>query len=127
MDRKDFFGKALRMIIGKGLDHLATNPVVIALEKFADGVVPSIQLKKQRPPGSAPETQFKQICTGCDACMIACPINVIMIEDLEKRTPLIYPDKGPCIHCQNYPCISVCPTGALHLTYGTDLRFLNDA
>lgn len=80
------------------------------------------EIVKQRPPGAAPEKEFHQLCTGCDGCMIACPVNVIMIEDMEKRYPVIYPDKNPCVKCYNYPCISSCPTEALHLKNGLELR-----
>ena len=117
MDRKDFFSTAFRLVAGKGLQILTENPIVTALEALAVETEP-----KQRPPGAAPEKEFRQLCTGCDACMIACPVDVIMIEDLKTRLPIIYPEKDPCIHCEGYPCIQSCPTGALHLSHGHDLR-----
>lgn len=75
-----------------------------------------IPKKWERPPGAnVDDKQFLKLCTGCDACMVACPHNVVMIEDLERRDPVIYPDEGPCLHCADYPCITACPTGALSL------------
>ncbi len=82
------------------------RPVTHALEAFA---------VKERPPGALPEEEFLKQCTGCDECMKACPVNVIMIEDQELRHPVIYPEKDPCIHCEDTPCIQSCPTGALTL------------
>lgn len=125
MDRKDFFSQALRLLVGKGLELCEGNPVIAALEKLAEDPVPS-KKRKQRLPGASPtENEFQQKCTGCDACMIACPVNVVMIEDLDKRLPLIYPDEAPCVHCSGYPCIQACPTGALSEQNGTNLRFVN--
>lgn len=99
------------------LDLVSDNKLVKALE--------NLDIKKQRPPGAAPsEKEFQMLCTGCDACMIACPVNVVMIDDLERRLPVIYPDEAPCIHCDGYPCIKSCPTGALALVHGTRLRQL---
>jgi ferredoxin len=80
-------------------------------------------LKKQRPPGASPtEKEFRTRCVGCDACMIACPVNIVMIEDLRTRLPLIYPEKGPCLHCTGYPCIAACPTGALSPSNSPETR-----
>ncbi len=97
MKRKEFFSRLLLEVLD--------NPLSFALEELAE--------TKERPPGALDETQFKKTCTGCDQCMIACPVNVIMIEDQETRLPVIYPEKDPCIHCEDTPCIDACPTGAL--------------
>lgn len=111
MNRKDFFQQAFKMVIGKGLELLEDNPVIHALEEFAKE-----KEKWERPPGaSSSDKVFQSKCTGCDRCMAACPVDIIMINDLEKRYPVIYPDKAPCIRCENYPCIQACPTGALIL------------
>lgn len=108
MDRKEFFHEAFRRLVGKGLELFEGNPVVEKLEEFAQ--------PKHRPPGaSKDDAKFRELCTGCDACMAACPVNVVMIDDLEKRYPVIYPETSPCLHCDGYPCIASCPTGALHL------------
>lgn len=70
----------------------------------------------ERPPGAHKnEEVFLRLCTGCDLCMAACPYNIVMIEDLEKRDPVIYPDEAPCVRCADYPCVKACPTGALKL------------
>ena len=108
MDRKEFFQSAFRMVVGKGLELVEDSTVVKALEKMADD-----DKQRERPPGAVPEPLFTERCTGCDQCMIACPVNVIMVENLETRLPLIYPNKSPCIHCSGYPCIAACPSGAL--------------
>jgi len=83
------------------------QPITQALEVFTDETL------TERPPGAVPEEEFLKRCTGCDECMKACPVNIIMIEDQELRHPVIYPEKDPCIHCEDMPCIQSCPTGAL--------------
>ncbi|NGX58346.1 MAG: Electron transport complex subunit RsxB [Chlamydiae bacterium] len=103
MERDEFF----TTLLNKGAEWVLDNPVVSVLEDFADETV------KERPPGALPEKEFLERCTGCDECMKACPVNVIMIEDMEKRHPVIFPEKDPCIHCADTPCVSACPTGAL--------------
>lgn len=104
MNRQEFFKEALRLVLSKG--------------------EPSKDQKKWRPPGAHPsENRFQQLCTGCDACMIACPINVILIDNLEKRDPFL-PNKSLCIQCPGHPCTDACPTGALKAEYGFFLRSL---
>ncbi|MFT4552432.1 MAG: ferredoxin [Chlamydiales bacterium] len=114
MKRLDFLSKAFTLCVGKGLEALENNKIVSALESLAEEK-PSDPKKRERPPGAAPT--FTELCTGCDACMVACPVNVIMIENLEARHPLIYPEVSPCIHCDGYPCIASCNTGALSLEF----------
>ncbi|MBI2324235.1 MAG: 4Fe-4S dicluster domain-containing protein [Chloroflexi bacterium] len=62
-------------------------------------------------------------CTGCRACMVACKVeNNTPVANLwmyvfrfEEGT---YPDvrvnfmPRPCMHCDNAPCVKVCPVGA---------------
>jgi ferredoxin-type protein NapG len=104
MNRKDFF----KELLCEGFNLIKDHPIIKSIENFTE--------IKERPPGaSKDDKKFQQSCTGCDACMAACPIDIIMIEDLENRYPIIYPEKSPCIHCEGYPCITACPTGALHL------------
>lgn len=127
MDRGEFFRQAFKMAVDKGMDILGNTRIVQGLESISDvGDAANTVDVKQRPPGAGySEEEFLRKCTGCDACMSACPVHVIMIDDLERRDPMIYPEKNPCIHCPGYPCISSCPTGALDKENGTKLRLLN--
>ncbi len=113
MNRQDFFREAFKLVLTKGAAFLEEPDVPASL--------------KVRPPGAYPsEKTFLKLCTGCDACMAACPVNAILIDDLEKRKPFLDPENKPCIHCPGYPCISACPTGALHKEFGTYLRLLSN-
>jgi len=68
-------------------------------------------------------------CMGCGACIAACTeenqtpywANLFRthVEDIAFGT---FPDSGRlllprlCMHCENPPCVHVCPTGASHQT-----------
>jgi ferredoxin len=107
MKRSDFFSNAFKYTIGKAARLLEDNPILKSLENYAE------EKTWKRPPGAPTEDLvFQATCTGCDACMIACPFNVIMIEDPESRRPILLPE-DPCRNCPDTPCIKACPTGAL--------------
>lgn len=62
-------------------------------------------------------------CTGCRACMVACKIEnntpfshfwmyVFRLEEGEFPNTKITFLPRPCMHCDNAPCVKVCPVGA---------------
>lgn len=63
-------------------------------------------------------------CIDCEACMIACEVenqvplghhrNWVRPAPLEGTFPTLVQDfvPGNCMHCENPPCVQVCPTGA---------------
>ena len=66
-----------------------------------------------------------RLCIGCEACIAACDMeNETPWEEGKRRTHVprfdfgSYPDLTVlyvprlCMHCENPPCVSVCPTGA---------------
>ncbi len=68
-------------------------------------------------------------CMGCNACVAACSEeNQTPYWDGLFRTHVedipfgVFPDVGRvllprlCMHCENPPCVQVCPTGASHRT-----------
>lgn len=59
-------------------------------------------------------------CIGCEYCVYACqavnnvPDDMRWNVHLVDRTPTgqIFHMTRPCLHCQDAPCVSVCPVGA---------------
>jgi tetrathionate reductase subunit B len=63
-------------------------------------------------------------CIDCEACMVACEVenqvplghhrNWVRAASLEGTFPNLAQDyvPGNCMHCENPPCVQVCPTGA---------------
>ncbi len=108
IDRRKF----LKSFFSHALKHIQHK--ISFLDTLGDENSDSPHVKKLRPPGASPsDEEFQSLCTGCDACMAACPIDAIMIEDLSLRYPLLYPETIPCVHCEEYPCIASCETDAL--------------
>jgi Fe-S-cluster-containing dehydrogenase component len=67
-------------------------------------------------------------CLGCEACLVACKAEnevpddryrLRMRETVVGRFPELFAEfrMEQCFHCDNPPCVPVCPTGA---TYRTD-------
>lgn len=72
-------------------------------------------------------------CIGCESCTVACKVEhnipVAPPKELARRiqwTEVIFKEKGeypypkielnprPCMHCENPPCVKVCPVGATY-------------
>ena len=62
-------------------------------------------------------------CTGCRACMVACKVEnntpqanfwmyVFRFEEGEYPNSRVSFMPRPCMHCDNAPCVKVCPVGA---------------
>ncbi|MDQ7843974.1 MAG: 4Fe-4S dicluster domain-containing protein [Armatimonadota bacterium] len=62
-------------------------------------------------------------CTGCRACMEACKVEnntpqanfwmyVFRFEEGEYPNTRVWFMPRPCMHCDNAPCVKVCPVGA---------------
>lgn len=50
----------------------------------------------------------EEVCTGCGACMEACPVDAISVHDGKARI-----DTATCIECGI--CENECPVGAISM------------
>lgn len=76
-----------------------------------------------RPPGAlTPDEKFLAACTGCGDCVPVCPPKAIfmMAADGDSELPAIAPSITACVLCDDLPCITACPDGALVFPGGPD-------
>ncbi len=72
--------------------------------------------KALRPPGALlPDEKFLEACTGCADCVPVCPVDAIVMLELEEGAsiPAIVPSRRACHLCTDLYCIAACPEGAL--------------
>lgn len=83
-----------------------------------EGAEPS-RPRRVRPPGAVPENRFLELCNRCGDCLSACPESAILkLADwvgLEAGTPVMVPDRWPCLMCDGFPCAAACEPGALEV------------
>ncbi|MGN7830965.1 ferredoxin-type protein NapF [Pseudoxanthomonas sp. 22568] len=61
-----------------------------------------------RPPWALRGAAFANACTGCVACVDACPEQVLV---LRKGKAAFEPERGECTFC--HACVDACAPGAL--------------
>lgn len=70
-----------------------------------------------RPPGVQDESDFLSRCIKCGKCIEACPYQALKPASndagLSVGTPYLDVREQACRLCEDFPCVNVCPTGAL--------------
>ena len=107
MDRRDFFRR--------GFSKATEVAVKVADKRVSDRAKHWI-----RPPYAIPELDFLLACTRCNACIDACPHDVIfplsarLGADVVSTPALDLLTKG-CHLCDDWPCVTACEPKALTL------------
>lgn len=130
MDRKSF----LKMLAALPLAGMAQAAAAASPEIKPDGKKGYVNTRTGKPPkwGMAIDLD---LCSGCGACVVACKVenNVPMTGDSHRKAGTdiswmtmlpINGDAGaeeqmrptPCMHCDNPPCVKVCPVNATFQT-----------
>ena len=103
--RRGFFREAAIRLI---------SPFVDYLDGTRDESARTVWL---RPPGAISEKTLVESCIRCGACVEACPADAIFALDKSVGeavgTPVVDPDRAPCVVCDGLKCTTVCPSGAL--------------
>ncbi|WP_456457351.1 ferredoxin-type protein NapG [Nitratifractor sp.] len=91
-----------------------------------------------RPPAALDEPDFLKTCIKCGLCSEACynrPSNIDRDtgkprprtlkmakaqDDVTIGTPFFIPREVPCYMCDDIPCVTACPTGALDVAKVTN-------
>ncbi len=103
-----------KTIGGISIEPVAATPLATS------GRPPSLPVF--RPPGAVEESQFLAGCTRCGDCIAACPHDAMqkapeglgqISSHAVAGTPVIDADVQACRMCEDFPCISACPTGVL--------------
>ncbi len=107
LDRRGFFQELLTHWV---------RPAAKQAEQRVESYLPE-ERRFLRPPGAIPEREFLHTCFHSGNCVDSCPANAIQTylgedEDL-IGTPIIDPDKQPCVVCESLACMQACPSGAL--------------
>jgi MauM/NapG family ferredoxin protein len=102
VDRRGFFSHGLSRLLGEVMDAVSEK------------VAPATYI---RPPGAIAEPAFLAACTRCKECAAVCPALAIRMlssqHGLAGGTPVLEVDDRACIMCEDMPCVTSCPTGAL--------------
>lgn len=104
----------------KNIAGISIEPVATTDLRRSSAATP---LPVFRPPGAVEEQQFLAGCTRCNDCADACPQQAI--RPLPERfgsiagTPTIIAESSACLVCEDFPCVTACPTGVLDLRVPT--------
>jgi len=103
---------------------------------LAISTIPKTAIAK--PAETKPKHRYTMVidlarCIGCEACTVACKVEhnvpVVSPKEIAKRiqwTEVYFKEKGkypnvkidlnprPCMHCENPPCVPVCPVKATY-------------
>jgi len=107
LDRRSFFTRGAGKVAKVVTDHSAEQ----ARKNAARWI---------RPPFAIDELEFLLACTRCDACIKACPYDLIFPLSAKLGAKIVSTpgldllNKG-CQLCEGWPCVIACETGALKL------------
>lgn len=116
-------GKRRRLIMRypQNLDEVAAGDQPTTADESDPPLPAAVQRRRSipvlRPPGAIDEEHFLAGCTRCEECIKACPHDAITLAPDRLReaagTPMLDPDRSPCLMCQDFPCIAACEPGVL--------------
>ncbi|MGK5087123.1 4Fe-4S dicluster domain-containing protein [Bdellovibrionota bacterium FG-2] len=119
MSRRDLVSQIVKT--GAGALALALGGGLVAsIAGAAPAVNAETKAKRKYRFGMVVDTKR---CVGCKACVVACKaenktppgvFNNVLLENPDKKSVVDKPIfmTRPCFHCENPPCVPVCPVDA---------------
>ena len=107
MDRREFFRRGMGRVAKEVVQH-------------ADAQISERASRWIRPPFAISEIEFLLACTRCNACIDACPHDVIFPLAASNgadvmNTPALDLLNAACHLCADWPCVTTCETAALQI------------
>lgn len=112
----------------------AVGSAVVAQAVTTGPLSPFGELKRRQLAGDTPRTPVRtgphwgmlidlSLCIGCEYCQRACsavndvapdkPWNIVAPDQTSTGASFFF--SRPCLHCQQAPCVEVCPVQATHI------------
>src|SRR3989338_3167923 len=132
INRRDFLKQAAAVTVGGGVAILAggcaNSPNIESFEGKKKRYGMLIDLRR---------------CVGCESCTVACKAennigvdsswinsrrilwNHLFYEEEAGEHPKIHATPQPCNHCENPPCVRVCPVGATYRDASRGIVLIN--
>lgn len=97
--------------------HMARSTINVAVRELNKQVTAHAN-HWIRPPYAIAELEFLLACTRCDACINACPHNILFplpasTGPTAMATPAMDLLNHGCHLCDNWPCVTACEPAAL--------------
>ncbi|MBO9465345.1 ferredoxin-type protein NapG [Tropicibacter sp. R15_0] len=110
MDRRRFLRDASRGAAGCALAGMGLTQFISDARALPAQAI--------RPPGALEESDFLAACIRCGLCVRDCPYDTLSLAELghdgaATGTPFFTARDVPCEMCEDIPCVTACPTGAL--------------
>jgi dimethyl sulfoxide reductase iron-sulfur subunit len=123
LSRRAFFWSLAKMMAAAGVVALSGSAVVRAMGVAARAQSSGVAAHLPRADAWVMVVDLAA-CTGCKQCMRACKTGHYLpaddhnwMEVWEEQGPRgTYHRPRPCMHCENAPCVPVCPVDATYHT-----------
>lgn len=118
----------VELIVGAGVSVGAALALANPLAPFVEEA--SGALSSSSSLGHSPQGEHRwgmvidlEKCIGCDYCVYACQATNDVTDDMRWNIHLVdrtatghvFHMTRPCLHCQNAPCVAVCPVSATYV------------
>lgn len=121
VSRRDMVKILIGAGISTGVALALAQPLSPVVEQLASGLLPADDSVDDQKPHWGMVIDLNK-CIGCEYCVYACQATNDVTDDMRwnvhliDRTPTgdVFHVTRPCLHCQNAPCVYVCPVTATY-------------